>query len=205
MRSPTLCGSPTVISKLGLAACSILTLGCVGRLELSIPPGAIWPCCERLCFELIELLSSSLSSAESIVSLFAGGCDEDVERALRVGSVCSLDGGAGGNSVSERLAFSPNGPSGPRESSMASKRVACAPTFRGVRGPLALVVLGVEIDNGEDACDSLALGPKSTYTHEAEYKLNWAPDIPFPSSSAALVRLALELDREGTSAYRQSQ
>ena len=88
---------------------------------------------------------------------------------------------------------------------MASKRVACAPTFRGVRGPLALVVLGVEIDNGEDACVSLALDVKSTYTHEAEYKLNYLRDIPFPSSSAALVRLALELDREGTSAYCQSQ
>ena len=146
-----------------------------------------------------------MSSAESIVSLFAGACDEDVERALRVGGVCSLDGGAGGSSVSERLAFSPNGPSGPRESSMASKRVACAPTFRGVRGPLALVILGVEIDNGEDACVSLALGSKSTNTHEAEYKLNWLPYIPFPSSCAALVRLALELDREGTSAYGQSQ
>ena len=53
---------------------------------------------------------------------------------------------------------------------MASKRVACAPTFRGVRGPLALVVLGVEIDRGEDAWVSLALVSKSTYNHEAENK-----------------------------------
>lgn len=29
VRSPTLCGSPTVIWKLGFAACSTLTLGCV--------------------------------------------------------------------------------------------------------------------------------------------------------------------------------
>ncbi len=79
-----------------------------------------------------------------------GGCDEAVERALRVGSDCSLEGGAGGNSGSERLELSPNGPSGPRESSMASRRVACAPTFRGVRGPLVCGDLGVEVAARED-------------------------------------------------------
>lgn len=79
-----------------------------------------------------------------------GGCDEGVERALRVGNVCSLDGGAGGTSGSKRLEFSPNGPSGPRESSTASRRVACAPIFRGVRGPLALGVLGVDAAESRD-------------------------------------------------------
>ena len=38
--------------------------------------------------------------------------------------------------------LSPNGPRGPRESSTASKRVVCAPTRRGVRGPLPLGDLG---------------------------------------------------------------
>lgn len=107
-------------------------------------------------------------SAESIIPLFIGGCDEGVERALRVGSVCSLDGGAGGNSGSERLEFSPNGPSGPRELSMASRRVACAPTFRGVRGPLALGDLGVEAGKREDVSCCLALVSKSAKIHEAE-------------------------------------
>lgn len=91
-----------------------------------------------------------MRSDESIIPLFIGGCDEGVERALRVGSVCSLDGGAGGNSGSERLEFSPNGPSGPRASSMASRRVACAPTFRGIRGPLALGDVDVEAAERED-------------------------------------------------------
>ena len=145
-----MCGSPTVISKLGLAACSILTLGCVGLREFSIPPGAGWPC-GYLCLEVVELLSSSTRSVESIIPLFIDGCDEGVERALRAGSVCSLEGGAGGTSGSERLGFSPNGPSGPKESSMASKRVACAPTFRGVRGPLLLGDFVVEAAEREDA------------------------------------------------------
>lgn len=139
-----------MISKLGLAACSILTLGRVGLLEFSIPPGAEWPCCGYLCLEVVELLSSSPRSAESIIPLFVDGCDDGVERALRMGSVCSLDGGAGGSSVSERLEFSPNGPSGPRESSTASRRVACASTFRGVRGPLTFGDLAAEATERED-------------------------------------------------------
>ena len=136
-----------MISKVGLAACSILTLGCVGLLAFSIPPGAEWPCCGYLCLGFVKLLLSSVRSAESIAPLFT---DEGVERALRVGSACSLDGGAGGTSGSERLEFSPNGPSGPRESSMASKRVACAPNFRGVRGLLALGDLGVAAAEREE-------------------------------------------------------
>ena len=78
------------------------------------------------------------------------GCDEGVERALRVGIACSLDGGAGGSSGSERLEFWPNGPSGPRESSMASRRVACAPIFRGVLGPLEAEDLSVGAAEGVD-------------------------------------------------------
>ena len=128
----------------------MLTLGCVGRLAFSTPAGANRPGCGYLCLDMVELLSSSMRSAESVMPLFIGGCDEGVERVLRVGSVCSLDGGAGGSSVSERLEFSPNGPSGPRESSIASRRVACAPIFRGVRGPLALGDLDVEAAERDD-------------------------------------------------------
>ena len=84
------------------------------------------------------------------MALLIDGCEDAVGRALRVGSVCSLDGGTGGSSGSARLEFSPNGPSGPRELSTASRRVACAPTFRGVRGPLALGDLGVEAAESED-------------------------------------------------------
>lgn len=49
------------------------------------------------------------------MALLRDDWDEDVGRVLRVGSVCSLDGGAGGNSGSAGLELSPNGPSGPRE------------------------------------------------------------------------------------------
>lgn len=94
-----------------------------------------------------------------------GGCDEGVERALRVGNVCSLDGGAGGTSGSKRLDFSPNGPSGPRESSIASRRVGCAPIFRGVRGPLAPGFLGVDAAGSKDVWGWFALGSESTKSH----------------------------------------
>ena len=40
--------------------------------------------------------------------------------------------------------FSPSGPSGPRESPTASNLVGCAPTRRGVRGPLPAGDLGVD-------------------------------------------------------------
>ena len=40
---------------------------------------------------------------------------------------------------------------------MASRRVACTPTFRGVRGPLALEDLGVEAAENEDVGSDLGL------------------------------------------------
>lgn len=92
-----------------------------------------WPWALNLCLELTELLSSSPKSVESIMLLFMGDWFDCDCLALRTGSDCSFEGGAGGNSGSEILELSPNGPSGPRESSTASRRVACAPTFRGVR------------------------------------------------------------------------
>lgn len=79
-----------------------------------------------------------------------GDCKEGVGRAFRTGNDCSLEGGAGGDSSSEIFELSPNGPSGPKESSMASSRVACAPTFRGVRGCRPTGDLGVEdVDSDE--------------------------------------------------------
>ena len=40
---------------------------------------------------------------------------------------------------------------------MTSSRVACAPTFRGVRGPLALGGLGVGVAKSEEVWGALAL------------------------------------------------
>lgn len=53
---------------------------------------------------------------------------------------------------------------------MASSRVACAPTFRGVRGPLALGDLGVEAAEGEDAWVCLALISDSAKIYECDYE-----------------------------------
>ena len=44
-------------------------------------------------------------------------------RPLRTGNGCSLEGGAGGDSDSERFGLSPSGPRGPRESLTVSSRV----------------------------------------------------------------------------------
>lgn len=90
-----------------------------------------------------------------------GDCDEGVGRAFRTGKDCSLEGGAGGNSGSDMFEFSPRGPNGPRESSMASSRVACAPTFLGVLGFLPMGDLGVEEAESEEVCDCLGFVSES--------------------------------------------
>ena len=141
-------------------------------LEFSSPPGAEWPCCEYFCLETVEPLPSSTVFAGSIVPLFIDGCDKGAERALCVGSVGSFDGGAGGSSGSERLWLSLDGPSGPRESSIASRRVACAPTFRSVLGPLAFEDLDVEATES-DAWGARALDSASVKTH----KLDWEDEL----------------------------
>lgn len=127
------------MSKLGLAACSILTLGCVCLLCPSGPPGEGCPC----TYLPAEVADRSVSprSTESIILRLVGDC-EGCWRAFRTGSDCSLEGGTGGCSGSGVGTSSPNGPRGPRESSTASRRVAWAPTRRGVRGPLAVGDLG---------------------------------------------------------------
>lgn len=141
------------MSKLGLAACSMLTLGCVCLLEPSGPPGGDCPC-ENRPGELVEA-SLSPKSTEFIILPLVGdgvGC----VRALRLGRDCSLEGGIGGCSESGVEAFSPKGPRGPKESSTASSLVACAPTRRGVRGPLPTGDLGV--DDSEREVFWVALG-----------------------------------------------
>lgn len=89
----------------------------------------------------MEDLSSSIASLESSILRLIGECG--VWRAFLIGSDCSFDGGAGGWSGSGMLEFSPNGPSGPVESSTASNVVAFAATFPRVRGPLPAGDLGV--------------------------------------------------------------
>ena len=55
---------------------------------------------------------------------------------------------------------------------MASRRVACAPTFRGVREPLALGDLGVGVEaaENEDVGGDLDLGSDSAMIDERRYE-----------------------------------
>ena len=53
---------------------------------------------------------------------------------------------------------------------MASRRVACAPTFRGVRGPLGLGDLGVEAAENEDVGSDLDLDSDSAIIDERRYE-----------------------------------
>ena len=78
--------------------------------------------------------TESPRSTESIILLLIRESEgEGVCRALRVGSDCSFEGGVGGG-WDWMGALSPNGPRGPRESSVASNLVGRASTRRGVRG-----------------------------------------------------------------------
>lgn len=117
-----------------------------------MPPAEGWPAVAYLCLECTELLSSSPRSVESIILLLIDDWADCVGRTFRTGNDCSFKGGAGGNSGSDALEFSPNGPRGPRESSTASKRVACTPTFRAVRGFRPAGDLGVEDGVRETCC-----------------------------------------------------
>ena len=125
------------MSKVGFAACSMLTLGCVCLLTLSGP--FCGGCTGGGCLALGPCASPSLpKSTEFIILLLitvVGGCC----RVLRTGRDCSFDGGVGTDSGCT-TAFSPRGPRGPRVSSAASTLMGCASTrrgVRGVRGPLA--------------------------------------------------------------------
>ena len=89
--------------------------------------------------------------------LLRGDCEEGPCREFLIGRDCSFDGGTGGSSGSEVVEFSLNGPSGPRALSMASKRVDCAPIFRGVLGPLVIEDREVKDTEGESVCNCLAI------------------------------------------------
>lgn len=72
VKSPTLCGSPTVMSKEGFAACSMLMLGVVSRrtsaaCEGCIGGGILGPS---------EDGPSSFESAESVMLLPIGLCND---------------------------------------------------------------------------------------------------------------------------------
>ena len=140
----------------------MLTLGCVCLLAFSIPPVDGWPAAAYLCLEFKELLSSSPKSAESIMLLLMGDWFGCCGRTFRTGNDCSFEGGAGGISGSDVLEFSPSGPSGPRESSTASKRVACTPTFRAVRGFRPAGDLGVADGERGEACAGFGFVSVST-------------------------------------------
>jgi hypothetical protein len=120
-----------VISKLGLAACSILTLGCVSR-RIGVP----WEGCTGggILGPADDGSTSSLKSTESSILLLIGLCADPIGWRRLCVTVCSFCGGAGGWSTTGAGALSPSGPSGPRESSRASSRTGVCPARRGVRG-----------------------------------------------------------------------
>lgn len=131
VRSPTLCGSPTDMWKLGFAACSTLTLGCVWRWGALLVAG--WTGGGTLGPDDTSASSSSSSRfTESIMPRMDDVEADGVGRGLRdaVGSFC---GGAGGASGPEGGVGAPKGPKG---SSTASRRVACPP-YCLLRGPRA--------------------------------------------------------------------
>ena len=134
-----------------------------------------------------------------------GDCDEDVGRAIRTGNDCSFEGGAGGSSRSETFELSLSGPSGPRESSMASNRVVCGPTFRDARGFLPAGDLGEEIAGTGGFCDFCDSGLEPAMFKRRVDISQVELEIPCCSDSTALGRLAIELEREGTSTDSQTR
>ncbi len=148
VRSPTLCGSPTVITKFGLAACSTTD----ARLDRA-PHGARLSGLHRRRLSRpsrpIEALFLIVVNSMRVRRAGAGAVPRrGVTRVVRIGS-CSLTGGTGG--VSEvRMpgspaagAAAPRGPNG--SSSTAVSCVGCATRRRGViraglRDEVAVVV-----------------------------------------------------------------
>ena len=115
-----------MMSNVGRAACSILTLGWFCRL-FSCPPGE--GCPGNFPNDDTDLPCSS-SSPESVALLLRG---DGALRVFRTGRFCSLRGGTGGCSGSGASASLL--PRGPRGSSTASSLVVRAPARCGVRGP----------------------------------------------------------------------
>ncbi len=142
---PTLCGSPTVMENVGLAACSTVMLGRLdARTGLGCAAatggGALGP-------------RPKPSSPSSSTRCGSGGLRIELPGAVgmveRTDKTCSLSGGAGGDSsptaegrspakpgssppdTTELLPAEPSGPRG--SSSTACKRVGWATSRRGVR------------------------------------------------------------------------
>ena len=133
VKSPTLCGSPTTISKVGLAASSILTLGC----DCLLAPSASTGGCTG--GGPLNPAPSSSRLTESIIPGRLDACDlDDVGRTLRA-AADSFRGGSGASSLNRGLLSAapppPSGPSGSTSSPTASNFVACAFTLRVPRGP----------------------------------------------------------------------
>jgi hypothetical protein len=132
VRSPTLCGSPTLISNVGFAACSMLTLGCVWRFGPSASEGG----CTGGGPRNPAPSSSKLPDSTKPVPPNAGG--KVVGGGGLRPAMVSFWGGAGASSVGVALVSdgaSPSGPRGSTVSSTASRRVACALILRVPRGP----------------------------------------------------------------------
>lgn len=128
--SPTLCGSPTVMSNEGFAACSILMLGCICRG--GTPPTG--DCTGGGPFCLTGRPLSLVRSGESRLLLpkEAWEADED-GRTVRF-CASSFRGGVGAcseaGSAAAKGASPPRGPRGSLEPSTTSRRVGWAPILR---------------------------------------------------------------------------
>lgn len=131
VKSPTLCGSPTLISKVGFAACSTDMLGCVCRLSPSVSAGG----CTGGGPRKLPPSSSTTFPAKPAPPVICEKVDSGC--APRAASD-SFWGGAGASSVGVMAVSgvaSPSGPRGSTVSSTASSLVACALTLRVPRGP----------------------------------------------------------------------
>lgn len=118
-----MCGSPTVMLNVGFAACSTLTLGCVCLRGPSLLGG-----CTGGGIRGPDVGRSSSSRFTESIMLRREDCEVAVVGRGDRTEGCSFCGGAGGSSACEEAAMpSPKGPSGPRESSTAWRRVGCAP------------------------------------------------------------------------------
>lgn len=123
-----MCGSPTVISKVGFAAFSTLILGSDCRFAPSASLGGCTGGGPR------NPAPSSSRFTESAKPVPADAWEaDDVGRTLRPEN--SFCGGAGACSRGLVSALSPSGPRGSNESSTASNFVACALILRVPRGP----------------------------------------------------------------------
>ena len=164
------------------------------------PLGEGCPCRNRAA-EFVDPSVSPESTEFIILPLMGDGVGWVL--ALRCGSDCSFDGGIGGCSGSGIEAFSPSGPRGPRESSTDSNLVACAPTRRGVRGPLPTGDLGVEDSVRDVVWEEVGLfsGSARQLSTTGRHVLR-ERRLPGVSDLPTLSRFANELDLEGTSSRR---